>query len=63
VQSEGTCWIGGTRWRGRPAIRIAVSNWTTTAEDVDRSVASIVAAVRAERSGLAPEPLGRGTTA
>jgi glutamate/tyrosine decarboxylase-like PLP-dependent enzyme len=50
VQSEGTCWIGGTRWRGRPAIRIAVSNWTTTAADVDRSVASIVAAIRAERA-------------
>jgi glutamate/tyrosine decarboxylase-like PLP-dependent enzyme len=43
VQEEGTCWVGGTRWRGQAAMRISISNWSTTAEDVDRSAAAIVA--------------------
>ncbi|MGD9958033.1 pyridoxal phosphate-dependent decarboxylase family protein [Nocardioides sp.] len=44
VQREGTCWVGGTTWRGQRLIRVSVSNWSTTAEDVDRSVAAILAA-------------------
>jgi glutamate/tyrosine decarboxylase-like PLP-dependent enzyme len=46
VQQERICWIGGTRWHGMDAMRISVSNWSTTAEDVDRSVESIIRAVR-----------------
>jgi glutamate/tyrosine decarboxylase-like PLP-dependent enzyme len=42
IQADGTCWMGGTTWRGRRLMRIAVSNWTTSEEDVDRSVAAIV---------------------
>ena len=42
VQREGTCWCGGTRWNGRAAMRISVSSWATTDEDVDRSLAAIV---------------------
>jgi glutamate/tyrosine decarboxylase-like PLP-dependent enzyme len=42
VQAEGTCWLGGTIWRGRRLIRISVSNFATTAEDVDASVAAIL---------------------
>ncbi|MDE3155282.1 MAG: aspartate aminotransferase family protein [Acidobacteriota bacterium] len=45
VQREGTCWIGGTAWHGRPAIRVSVSNWATAEEDVDRSARAILAAV------------------
>jgi glutamate/tyrosine decarboxylase-like PLP-dependent enzyme len=41
VQTEGTCWMGGTTWRGRRYMRISVSNWSTTEADVDRSVAAI----------------------
>jgi glutamate/tyrosine decarboxylase-like PLP-dependent enzyme len=41
VQTDGTCWMGGTTWRGRRYMRISVSNWATTEEDVDRSVAAI----------------------
>jgi glutamate/tyrosine decarboxylase-like PLP-dependent enzyme len=41
VQRDGTCWMGGTSWRGRRYMRISVSNWSTTEEDVDRSVAAI----------------------
>jgi hypothetical protein len=41
AQADGTCWFGGTMWRGVPAARISVSNWSTTTADVDRSVAAI----------------------
>lgn len=42
VQREGTCWLAGTTWQGKAAMRISVSNWSTTAEDVERSCAAIV---------------------
>jgi glutamate/tyrosine decarboxylase-like PLP-dependent enzyme len=44
VQEDGTCWLGGTTWHGKAAMRISVSNWSTTTEDVDRSVAAILRA-------------------
>jgi aromatic-L-amino-acid decarboxylase len=50
IQAEGTCYPTGTTWRGRRCIRISVSNWQTTAEDVDRSVA-VMASVRAAAAG------------
>lgn len=42
VQQEGTCWLGGTTWHGLAAMRISVSNWSTTEQDVDRSAAAIL---------------------
>ena len=42
VQAEGTCWCGPTTWQGRRAMRISISCWATTEDDVDRSVASVV---------------------
>ncbi len=42
VQREGTCWFGGTTWHGMRLARISVSNWSTTEDDVDRSVDAIV---------------------
>ena len=47
VQEERVCWLGGTRWHGMEAMRISVSNWSTTDEDVDRSAESIVRAAHA----------------
>ena len=44
VQQDGTCWLGGTDWFGEHAMRISVSNWRTTEEDVERSAAAILAA-------------------
>jgi len=41
VQHDGTCWMGGTTWHGDRLMRISVSNWTTTEDDVDRSVEAI----------------------
>jgi glutamate/tyrosine decarboxylase-like PLP-dependent enzyme len=47
LQSDGTCWCGGTEWHGHAAMRISVSCWATTEEDIDRSVAAIVRIARA----------------
>jgi glutamate/tyrosine decarboxylase-like PLP-dependent enzyme len=38
LQSDGTCWCGGTVWQGRTAMRISVSSWATTDADVDKSL-------------------------
>ena len=45
VQQEGTCWVGATTWDGQPAIRLSVSNWSTTEEDITRSTAAIIKAI------------------
>jgi len=42
VQRDGTCWVGATVWQGHTAMRISVSSWKTTDDDVDRSVAAMV---------------------
>jgi glutamate/tyrosine decarboxylase-like PLP-dependent enzyme len=47
VQADGVAWMGGTTWHGRAAMRISVSNWSTTETDADATVASILRAVEA----------------
>jgi glutamate/tyrosine decarboxylase-like PLP-dependent enzyme len=44
IQADGTCWCGGTVWHGQPAMRISVSSWATTQDDVERSIAAILRA-------------------
>jgi glutamate/tyrosine decarboxylase-like PLP-dependent enzyme len=44
VQEDGTCWLSGTVWQGKAAMRISVSNWRTTEDDVERSAAAILEA-------------------
>jgi len=46
VQNDGTCWMSGTTWQGRAAMRISVSNWSTDEADVDSSVAAILRSAR-----------------
>ena len=46
LQDEGTCWCGSTVWQCRTAMRISVSNWATTSDDVERSLAAMVKAAR-----------------
>ncbi len=46
VQRDGTCWCGPTTWEGRPAMRISVSGWATTGDDIARSAEAIIAAAR-----------------
>jgi glutamate/tyrosine decarboxylase-like PLP-dependent enzyme len=40
VQRSGEAWMSGTTWDGRAAIRISVSNWRTTDEDVARTISA-----------------------
>ncbi len=47
VQADGTCWLGGTVWRGLGAMRISISGWNTTEADIDRSAEAILACARA----------------
>ena len=47
VQDEGTCWLSGSEWHGMAVMRISVSNWQTTAGDVDRSVEAILRVAQA----------------
>ena len=47
IQEDGTCWSGGTVWQGRTAMRISVSGWATTEDDVERSLAAMIRAAAA----------------
>jgi glutamate/tyrosine decarboxylase-like PLP-dependent enzyme len=42
IQAEGTCWAGATVWRGHTAMRISVSSWATTDDDVERSLDAMI---------------------
>jgi glutamate/tyrosine decarboxylase-like PLP-dependent enzyme len=53
VQADGTCWLGGTTWHGMAAMRISVSNWSTTEADADLSVAAIRRCAQAVADGRA----------
>ena len=39
VQQSGECWLGGTTWQGKAAIRISVCSWMTTENDIERTIA------------------------
>ncbi len=47
VQASGEAWMSGTSWDSRSAIRISVSNWRTSDEDVARTVAAFGQALAA----------------
>ena len=47
IQQDGTCWAGVTVWQGHTAMRISVSGWQTTDEDVERSLEAMIAAAKA----------------
>jgi glutamate/tyrosine decarboxylase-like PLP-dependent enzyme len=44
VQESGEAWMAGTTWDGRAAIRISVSSWETTADDVARTLGAYAGA-------------------
>jgi glutamate/tyrosine decarboxylase-like PLP-dependent enzyme len=46
VQKEGTCWLSGTTWHGVAAMRISISNWSTSLVDIETSSAAIKAAFK-----------------
>ena len=47
VQDDGTCWLSGSKWKGGHVMRISISNWSTTTEDVELSVKAILGAAAA----------------
>ena len=58
LQEDGTCWCGITTWHGVTAMRISVSNWSTTTNDVERSLTAMVRIAReCCRRSLTPSEL------
>ena len=51
LQNEGTCWCGATEWHGHTAMRISVSGWATTDEDVDQSADAVLRVASATLAG------------
>jgi glutamate/tyrosine decarboxylase-like PLP-dependent enzyme len=49
IQRDGTMWAGETVWQGKVAMRISVSCWATTDDDVARCVETIIRLARADR--------------
>jgi glutamate/tyrosine decarboxylase-like PLP-dependent enzyme len=49
IQSDGICFVGGARWRGRWVMRLSVISWPTADEDIETSIAAIVDAWRTVR--------------
>lgn len=51
IQADGTCWCGGTTWQGQRAMRISVSSWATTDDDVERSLEAMLRVAAKEIAG------------
>jgi glutamate/tyrosine decarboxylase-like PLP-dependent enzyme len=59
VQEDGTCWLGGRVWHGRGCMRISITSWNTTTEDIGRSTDAILGCLgeaRLSSSQLKEEP-------
>jgi glutamate/tyrosine decarboxylase-like PLP-dependent enzyme len=41
IHEDGSVWMGATTWRGRRLLRAAISNWSTSEDDIDQAVAAI----------------------
>ena len=41
VQNEGTMWASGTEWQGNAAMRISISSWATSEDDIEQSLVAI----------------------
>jgi hypothetical protein len=50
VVDSGEAWLSGTTVGGRRAIRLSVSNWQTSEDDIARALAAFRAAVAARRA-------------
>lgn len=42
TQNDGTCYCSGTKWNGKSAMRISISSWATTKDDIDKSADAII---------------------
>jgi glutamate/tyrosine decarboxylase-like PLP-dependent enzyme len=41
IRAEGTAWFGNATWNGQRVMRVSVTGWSTTEDDVDRAVAGV----------------------
>jgi len=41
LMADGTTWMTGSRWHGKAVLRVSVSNWSTTAADVAKSLTAL----------------------
>jgi glutamate/tyrosine decarboxylase-like PLP-dependent enzyme len=48
---DGTAWMTPSTWHGQAVLRISVSNWRTTDEDVDRTLAAVRRVLSEVRGG------------
>jgi glutamate/tyrosine decarboxylase-like PLP-dependent enzyme len=48
---DGTAWMTPSTWHGQAVLRISVSNWRTTDEDVDRTLAAVRRVLAEVRAG------------
>jgi glutamate/tyrosine decarboxylase-like PLP-dependent enzyme len=53
IQELRECWVGGATWHGRAVIRVSVSSWATTEQDITRSVDSFATALANVTAGSA----------
>jgi glutamate/tyrosine decarboxylase-like PLP-dependent enzyme len=51
VQQDGTCWCGPTMWQLRPAMRISISGWATSDDDIAKSANAIITAAHRLSAG------------
>jgi threonine aldolase len=52
VQQDGTCWLGGSTFRGQSVMRVSVVSWQTTPEDIDISAQAILACFESARHSV-----------
>ena len=52
VQDSGEAWMSGTEWDGRAAIRLSVSSWRTSDQDVERTLAAFLQATSVNHTGV-----------
>ncbi|MBV9482575.1 MAG: aspartate aminotransferase family protein [Acidobacteria bacterium] len=62
IQQDGTCWCGGTQWHGRSAMRVSVSCWATTEDDVDRSIKAMIRIAKQQVNACGPNRDGARTS-
>jgi glutamate/tyrosine decarboxylase-like PLP-dependent enzyme len=56
IQEDGRCWCGGTVWKGMTAMRISVSSWMTTEDDIQMSSAAIIEIANKEIRAAKKQP-------
>jgi glutamate/tyrosine decarboxylase-like PLP-dependent enzyme len=52
IQEDGTCWCGPTVWQGHSAMRISVSSWATTDEDVEQCLEAMLRVAAENRTAV-----------